>query len=98
MNISEKQLRGSLQLAELEREGGFASHVSPFVQAQDLGSLLNRSGFNMLTLDTDEVTIRVPTIMQLLRDLKGSVFQSRDLFIGMHYLSSFNLKDSLAKI
>ena len=79
MNISEKQLRGSLQLAELEREGGFASHVSPFVQAQDLGSLLNRSGFNMLTLDTDEVTIRVPTIMQLLRDLKGSVFQSRKL-------------------
>ena len=77
MNISEKQLRGSLQLAELEREGGFASHVSPFVQAQDLGSLLNQSGFNMLTLDTDEVTIRVPTIMQLLRDLKGSVFQSR---------------------
>ena len=65
------ELRGSLQLAELEREGGFASHVSPFVQAQDLGSLLNRSGFNMLTLDTDEITIRVPTIMQLLRDLKG---------------------------
>ena len=67
-------------MAELEREGGFASHVSPFVQAQDLGSLLNRSGFNMLTLDTDEVTIRVPTIMQLLRDLKGSVFQSRPVY------------------
>ena len=76
-----KKLRGSLQLAELEREGGFASHVSPFVQAQDLGSLLNRSGFNMLTLDTDEITIRVPTIMQLLRDLKGSIFQCTDFVI-----------------
>lgn len=65
------ELRGALQLAELEREGGFASHVSPYVQAQDLGSLLNRSGFNMVTLDTDEVTIRVPTVMQLIRDLKG---------------------------
>ena len=65
------ELRGSLQLAELEREGGFASHISPFVEVQDLGNLLNRSGFNMLTIDSDEVVIRVPTVMQLMRDLKG---------------------------
>ena len=31
-------------MAELEREGGFGSHISPFVEVQDLGSLLNRSG------------------------------------------------------
>ena len=36
------ELRCALQMAELEREGGFASHVSPFVQVQDLGNLLNR--------------------------------------------------------
>ena len=73
--LKTKKLRGALQLAELEREGGFASHVSPYVQAQDLGSLLNRSGFNMVTLDTDEVTIRVPTVMQLIRDLKGKLYR-----------------------
>ena len=28
------ELRCSLQMAEVEREGGFASHVSPFVQVQ----------------------------------------------------------------
>ncbi len=44
------ELRGALQLAELEREGGFGSHVSPFVEVQDLGNLLNRSGFTMLTI------------------------------------------------
>lgn len=65
------ELRGSLQLAELEREGGFGSHISPFVEAQDIGGLLNRTGFNMITLDADEVTIRVPSVMQLMRDLKG---------------------------
>jgi NADH dehydrogenase [ubiquinone] 1 alpha subcomplex assembly factor 5 len=65
------ELRSSLQLAELEREGGFGSHISPFVDVQDLGNLLNRSGFNMLTIDTDEVKIAVPTVMQLMRDLKG---------------------------
>merc|ERR1712141_699385 len=65
------ELRGSLQLAELEREGGFGTHVSPFVEVQDLGNLLNRSGFTMLTIDSDEVVIRFPSIMQLMRDLKG---------------------------
>ena len=42
-------------MAELEREGGFGSHISPYVDVQDLGNLLNRSGFSMLTIDSDEV-------------------------------------------
>ena len=65
------ELRGSLQLAELEREGGFGSHVSPYVDVQDLGNLLNRSGFTMLTIDSDEIVVNFPSVMQLVRDLKG---------------------------
>ena len=65
------ELRGSLQLAELEREGGFGSHVSPYVDVQDLGNLLNRSGFTMLTIDSDELVVNFPSVMQLMRDLKG---------------------------
>lgn len=65
------ELRCALQMAELEREGGFGSHISPFVEVQDLGSLLNRSGFNMLTIDSDEIVVKFPTIFQLMRDLKG---------------------------
>lgn len=65
------ELRCALQMAELEREGGFASHVSPFVQVQDLGNLLNRTGFTMLTIDSDEVEVGFPTLFQLMRDLKG---------------------------
>ena len=65
------ELRSSLQLAELERQGGFAPHVSPFVEVRDLGSLLNSNNFTLLTIDTDELTVRYPTIMPLLRDLKG---------------------------
>ena len=48
--------RVSLQLAEMEREGGFGSHISPFVEVQDLGGLLNQAGFTMLTIDSDEVS------------------------------------------
>lgn len=44
------ELRCSLQLAELEREGGFAPHISPYTAVTDLGNLLGRAGFNMLTV------------------------------------------------
>lgn len=44
------ELRCSLQLAELEREGGFSPHVSPFTAVNDLGHLLGRAGFNTLTV------------------------------------------------
>ncbi len=63
--------RSSLQLASLERQGGISSHVSPFVTPQDLGGLLNRCGFALLTIDSDEVRAAFPTIFELMRDLKG---------------------------
>lgn len=65
------ELRCSLQMAELEREGGFGPHVSPLITAQDLGSLLTRAGFTMLTIDTDEIKVCYPTIFELMDDLKG---------------------------
>jgi len=65
------ELRTSLQLAELERQGGFAPHVSPFVDVKDLGGLLNSNNFTLLTIDTDDLKVRYPTIFPLMRDLKG---------------------------
>ncbi|KAI6071612.1 NADH dehydrogenase [ubiquinone] 1 alpha subcomplex assembly factor 5 [Aix galericulata] len=49
------ELRCSLQLAELEREGGFSPHVSPFTAVSDLGHLLSRTGFNTLTVVWERV-------------------------------------------
>ncbi|XP_027197206.2 arginine-hydroxylase NDUFAF5, mitochondrial [Dermatophagoides pteronyssinus] len=65
------ELRCSLQMAEIEREGGFGLHISPLITAQDIGSLLNRSGYTMLTIDTDEIIVHYPTIFELMYDLKG---------------------------
>jgi len=65
------ELRVSLQLAELEREGGFAPHVSPFVNVNDLGNLMTRAGFTMLTIDTDHMQISYPSMFELMLDLKG---------------------------
>ncbi|XP_072907371.1 arginine-hydroxylase NDUFAF5, mitochondrial [Hemitrygon akajei] len=65
------ELRCSLQLAELEREGGFAPHVSPFTAVTDLGNLLDQAGFNMLTVDVDEIQVNYPGIFELMEDLQG---------------------------
>lgn len=51
------ELRVSLQLAEMERLGGIGAHVSPFVQPQDIGGLMNRAGFDMITLDYDDIEV-----------------------------------------
>ncbi|XP_053568107.1 arginine-hydroxylase NDUFAF5, mitochondrial [Bombina bombina] len=65
------ELRCALQLAEIEREGGFSPHVSPFTAVTDLGSLLGRAGFNMLTVDTDEIQVQYPGMYEVMKDLQG---------------------------
>lgn len=65
------ELRSSLQLAELERLGGISPHISPFTEIRDIGSLLTRAGFTMLTIDTDEIVVGYPSMFELMWDLKG---------------------------
>ncbi|OQR77998.1 putative methyltransferase C20orf7 -like protein [Tropilaelaps mercedesae] len=65
------ELRGSLQVAETELEGGFGIHVSPFVEPADLGGLLRAAGFSMLTLDSDSIVVGYPGMPELMADLKG---------------------------
>ncbi|KAI8612639.1 S-adenosyl-L-methionine-dependent methyltransferase, partial [Chytriomyces sp. MP71] len=63
------ELRTALQLAEQERRGGIAPHVSPMAGLSDLGSLLSRAGLGLTTLDTDEIVVRYPSMYELLQDL-----------------------------
>eukprot|EP00052_Salpingoeca_macrocollata_P009476 m.74700 g.74700 ORF g.74700 m.74700 type:complete len:312 (-) comp17121_c0_seq4:48-983(-) len=64
------ELRCALQLAETERHGGFSPRVSPLTEMRDVGSLLQRAGFSLLTVDTDEVTIHYPSAYELMLDLR----------------------------
>lgn len=65
------ELRVALQLAELERKGGITSRISPFTSAADIGSLLNTTGYRLLTLDYDEICISYPSMFELMYDVKG---------------------------
>ena len=64
------ELRCSLQLAGLERTGGIAPHISPMAQVRDVGSLLTRAGFVMQTVDTDEIKVGYPSMIELITDLQ----------------------------
>ncbi|ODV78460.1 S-adenosyl-L-methionine-dependent methyltransferase [Suhomyces tanzawaensis NRRL Y-17324] len=66
------ELRTSLQLAELERNGGMSPRVSPLVHLNDVGSLLNRAGFNMLTIDAEDIVVGgFPDVAALCEDLQA---------------------------
>lgn len=65
------ELRCALQLAELEREGGFGPHVSPFTEMQDIGGLASQARFNIITVDFEEVVINYPSMFELMDDLRG---------------------------
>ncbi|ROV87547.1 hypothetical protein VSDG_09781 [Cytospora chrysosperma] len=64
------ELRTSLQLAELERRGGISPRVSPLADVRDVGGLLQRAGFKMLTVDVDDIVVDYPDTFELMQDLQ----------------------------
>ncbi|KAF2713033.1 S-adenosyl-L-methionine-dependent methyltransferase [Pleomassaria siparia CBS 279.74] len=66
------ELRTSLQLAEQDRRGGVATHTSPLADVRDIGGLLQKAGFNLLTVDIDDIIIDFPDMFTLMKDLQAS--------------------------
>jgi NADH dehydrogenase [ubiquinone] 1 alpha subcomplex assembly factor 5 len=65
------ELRTSLQLAEQDRLGGMSPHVSPLADVRDMGGLLQKAGFKMLTVDVDDIIVDFPDTFALMQDLQA---------------------------
>jgi len=78
------ELRTSLQLAEMEREGGISPHVSPMAEPRDMSNLMSRAGFTLLTVDVDEVSVGYPSMWELLEDLRD--MGENNAIIGRRHL------------
>ncbi|KAJ2724030.1 hypothetical protein GGI07_002235 [Coemansia sp. Benny D115] len=65
------ELRTSLQLADIEREGGVAARVSPLTDTRDVGSLLGRAGFTLTTVDLDNIVVNYPSMLHLISDINA---------------------------
>ncbi|KAF3904375.1 hypothetical protein AA313_de0210346 [Arthrobotrys entomopaga] len=90
------ELRTSLQLASMDRLGGVSPHVSPLADVRDMGGLLQRAGFKLITVDIDDVIVDYLDVFALLKDLqamgeanailgrrKGLAGLSREVLIGL---------------
>jgi len=64
------ELRSSMVLAEMERDGGVSTHVGPFVDFSDVGALLTNAGFNLTTIDVDTIKLGYPNAMVLMEHLQ----------------------------
>lgn len=65
------ELRTALQLAEQDRRGGVSTHTSPLADVRDVGGLLQKAGFNLLTVDIDDIVVDFPDIFSLMKDLQA---------------------------
>ncbi|MCJ1236485.1 hypothetical protein MMC14_004466 [Varicellaria rhodocarpa] len=65
------ELRTSLQLADLDRRGGVSTHTSPLADVRDVGGLLTKAGFKMLTVDVDDIVVDYPSTFALMTDLQA---------------------------
>lgn len=65
------ELRGALQLADMERRGGVSPHISPLVDVRDVGNVLNRAGFKLLTVDVEDIVVEFPDTFALMQDLQA---------------------------
>lgn len=65
------ELRESLLLAETELTGGATARVLPFINVQQMGSLLQRAGFALPVVDMDSLTVRYDHIFDVIKDLRA---------------------------
>jgi SAM-dependent methyltransferase len=65
------ELREALAAAEEETTGGASPRVVPFVEVRTAGALLQRAGFALPVVDRDRRTVRYPSALHLMRDLRA---------------------------
>jgi SAM-dependent methyltransferase len=64
------ELREAFAAAESDVEGGVSPRVAPFADLRDIGALLQRAGFALPVVDTDRLTVRYDSVLDLMRELR----------------------------
>jgi len=64
------ELREAFAQAETEVEGGVSPRVAPFADVRELGALLQRAGLALPVVDSDRLTVRYNSVLDLMRDLR----------------------------
>lgn len=66
-----RELRESLQQAELSVRGGVSPRVSPLIDMHDMSALMQRAGFALPVVDRDVISVDYASPFRLMHDLRG---------------------------
>jgi hypothetical protein len=66
-----KELRQAWLAAESALRGGASPRVAPMVDLRDVASLLQRAGFALPVTDLDRTTVRYPSALALMQEIKA---------------------------
>jgi SAM-dependent methyltransferase len=64
------ELRQAFAQAESEIEDGVSPRIAPFADVRELGALMQRAGFALPVVDSDRLTVRYPSALALMHDLR----------------------------
>jgi len=65
------ELRQSLMAGEIAAKGGASPRVSPFVDPHDAGALMQRAGFALPVVDTDQIVLSYANPFAMMAELRG---------------------------
>jgi NADH dehydrogenase [ubiquinone] 1 alpha subcomplex assembly factor 5 len=66
-----KELRAAFEKAEMQSRGGLSPRISPFIDVQAGGSLLQRAGFALPVIDSEILNVEYKHPLKLMRELRG---------------------------
>lgn len=66
-----KELRTSFEKAEIAAKGGVSPRVSPFIDVQTGGQLLQRAGFSLPVVDSEILNVEYSHPLKLMREVRG---------------------------
>ena len=100
------ELRQAMLTAEIDTLGGASPRVSPFVDAEDAGALMQRAGFALPVVDTEKVILSYKDPFAMMAELRGlgesnAVAERQNCFVrrgfmalaAQHYNSIYSGED-----
>ncbi|HPF79284.1 MAG TPA: methyltransferase domain-containing protein, partial [Alphaproteobacteria bacterium] len=64
------ELRQIMNKVEMDMSGGIHPRIAPFADMPQMGSLMQRAGFNLPVIDSEKVTVTYDNIFNLMKDLR----------------------------
>jgi SAM-dependent methyltransferase len=84
------ELRASFAKAEMQIRGGLSPRISPFIDAQTAGSLLQRAGFALPVVDSEILTVEYTHPLKLMKELRG-MGENNSLFASEKHFTPCSL-------